>query len=790
MRARPKRIEFPALRLLEARRVSNARRMKLRHLLLLLLRIAVVIAVVLALTRPSLPPARYGLVWYEWLALALVVGAAIPVYRFLSHRAANEEAAEFLLRDRRARLRAFTVIGTAAAMLLCVGLPWGLRVSAEIESPRNDLADDIPVAAVFIFDTSVSMSYRHESLTRLDQARQIANDHLQSLPAGSRVAVTGTGPDDAIVFQADLAGAQSRIESLTTKPHVQTLNSVLREAVDIQRDDEQLVRSELGATDVSDLFSREIFIFTDLSKSAWSLSDQEGMRDLLLENKQLHVFVIDVSVEQPINLSLQNLRLSNDSTVAGRVVDLAVDVVRTTNGPSSATVEAYLVDELGQQSRVTAPAHVTLDGDSATAHMPIPVPRGAGFQAGLIRISSSDPLQADDLRYFSLGVQARPKVLLIADRKKDADHLRVALIANDTSPTSKPYYDCTFTSTSQIRRVSLSDYNVVCLVNCQRPDRELWDSLGEWVEDGGALFAVAGGLSPLVAERWNVEECESLLPALLLLRGTFRERSETFRFDTSHPITNAFEYDIESKTDFLGQSVRRYWKVRPDEDSRVIMSYTGPGNYPALLERQVGKGRSLMLTTAVDYTPNASKQWNDMPIHFSFLMFAEEIIQYLTGAADQRHNFVAGDAIEVLLPAGRQFDEYLLRRPGPRQTVGRVDASEQSVLIEDAHDPGHYLFRSRNTDGFRSEFAVNLEDGESDLTPVENTDLDDVLGEGRYSLVKSPAELQRAVMEGRLGVEVFPVLLGLLIMMFCGEHLMANYFYDEDAAPAPVPQNA
>ena len=36
MRSKPKRIEFPALRLLKSRKVSNSRRMQLRHLLLLL----------------------------------------------------------------------------------------------------------------------------------------------------------------------------------------------------------------------------------------------------------------------------------------------------------------------------------------------------------------------------------------------------------------------------------------------------------------------------------------------------------------------------------------------------------------------------------------------------------------------------------------------------------------------------------------------------------------------------------------------------------------------------------
>ena len=51
-------------------------------------------------------------------------------------------------------------------------------------------------------------------------------------------------------------------------------------------------------------------------------------------------------------------------------------------------------------------------------------------------------------------------------------------------------------------------------------------------------------------------------------------------------------------------------------------------------------------------------------------------------------------------------------------------------------------------------------------------------------------ELQRAVRVGRLGVEVFPVLMGLLILLFCAEHLMANFFYDEQPAEKAVAPTA
>ncbi len=54
MRRKPRRMEFPALRFVRRRHDTNQRQLRLRHLLLLLLRMAVIAIVAFALARPSL----------------------------------------------------------------------------------------------------------------------------------------------------------------------------------------------------------------------------------------------------------------------------------------------------------------------------------------------------------------------------------------------------------------------------------------------------------------------------------------------------------------------------------------------------------------------------------------------------------------------------------------------------------------------------------------------------------------------------------------------------------------
>ena len=76
LKSKPKKLLFPALRFLAARRQHNSRRMRIKHVWLLLLRMAVIGLFVIALARPKLPAANYQFVWTEWLGIAVVAAIA------------------------------------------------------------------------------------------------------------------------------------------------------------------------------------------------------------------------------------------------------------------------------------------------------------------------------------------------------------------------------------------------------------------------------------------------------------------------------------------------------------------------------------------------------------------------------------------------------------------------------------------------------------------------------------------------------------------------------------------
>jgi hypothetical protein len=785
MRSKPKRIEFPALRLLKSRKISNSRRMQLRHFLLLLLRTLLIAVVVLAIARPSLPAARYGLRWWEWLILALTAVASIAAYYFLTHRARMKQAASFDQKERRGRLRLWCVVlGTLAAMI-AVGVPWGLRVRAELSAPGNEATENVPVAAVFLVDTSISMNYQFENKTRLEEARTVIREHLGRFPAGSRAAISGLDPDDDIVFQADLTGAASRLDTLETTSVPDSINRRLKAAIQFQKDDRAQDQERLGTGGNSDTHAREIYILTDFSKAAWQQPDESGLSDLLKTTSWLQIYLVDVAVAQPINAAVSHLRWSEETSVSGRDLLMTMTVSSTSGGPTVMRLETLLLEN-GVETPIGAPQAVKIENGAAQVQTTLRVTGTQPFLEGIVRLTSEDPLQEDNVRSFTCGVRMKPNVLLIADRLEESLYLRNALQPIQLEQQGIKYCECTSVTTAQAGQQTLSDFDVVMLVNCQRPEEQLWERLRDFANSGGGVFVVAGS-NKIQPGAWMVSGAKDLLPGTPLRFVNFNTGPGHLSLITQqHPITKEFTDDETALVELSRSAFDRCWAVEVDPSSTTLLGFTGPGDRPALLERTVGQGYCVMFTSAMDNLRDGGSQWNNFVVdNWSFLMLTDKILQHLTGASSTRRNFIAGQPIVIPVPASQRFDQYLLRRPGLRQTRASLPAEESSVLLTDATDIGHYRLKPFESHSpFEAAFSINMRDEESDLEKIRDDQLTSMLPVNNLAIVHQIQDLQRAVRTGRLGVEVFPVLMGIIILLFCAEHLMANFFYDEETAAA------
>jgi hypothetical protein len=130
------------------------------------------------------------------------------------------------------------------------------------------------------------------------------------------------------------------------------------------------------------------------------------------------------------------------------------------------------------------------------------------------------------------------------------------------------------------------------------------------------------------------------------------------------------------------------------------------------------------------------------------------------------------------------MENYLFRTPDGAQQSRTVPPESSELTLVDTRLAGQYRVLDANPNSdFSVGFSVNAPAEESDLTPLTATDLDEMFGENRYRISRSLEELERIVTEGRLGQELFPQVLLLVIVFFCAEHLVSNRFYEADQQP-------
>ena len=162
-------------------------------------------------------------------------------------------------------------------------------------------------------------------------------------------------------------------------------------------------------------------------------------------------------------------------------------------------------------------------------------------------------------------------------------------------------------------------------------------------------------------------------------------------------------------------------------------------------------------------------------------------MQYLSGRSEATFNYLAGEDVFVRADGEPPLTNYLLRKPSGQQVPGVVPAGAASFAIRETDQLGHYGVLSADPQSkFASGFSINASPSESDFRRMNEDDLTQMFGEKRFSLSRDIATLQRRVTTGRLGEEVYPLILLLVLIVFCGEHFVANWFYSEEPAPEPA----
>jgi len=801
LRSKPKKLIFPALALLQQRKIQNSRRLKLRHLWLLLLRMLVIIAIVIALTRPSLPPANYSFSTYEIVMLLIIVVVAILSYAGLMKYLQRQNISHQTLNTRRTYSRGGVGAATFLLLLLLVFWPYQKRIFAELSEPTPAVSENIPVTAIFLFDTSLSMDYRLENQSRLDQAIEIASEHLSNLPAQSRVSVLHSSSEDISPYQSDLSAVQSRLKSLKTSAYSLYLDDRLRTAINRQEEDLKRNSNEQSTTQTQSTDSvREIYLYTDLARSAWRNQPSQLIKQQLEKLNWLGIYLIDVGVTNPQNIGISQINLSRESVTQGSAVTLKTEMVSSGITDENTVLELYTQNKSGQLikrdqrplSTMKSASDEQADdissdsGQSSRLEMSLPN-ISQKITQGELRITSSDPYLPDDVRYFTIVAEPPPEILIVSPDQKSAQLWSEALAPASLIALKKNRFQCKVVPLNTIDSIPLDNYAAIYLINVTSLPAAAWQSFTEYTEKGGGVCLILGsdGDAPeSMILSFNSEEAQDFLPLELLGSLKFIPPEYLDLENNQHSLFSYFQ-NLGGTGELSSMEVTRYWRVDPANRGQVIASYTDSRRSPAIVEQSLGRGKVVVFTTGID-----SKGWSQLLFaRWSYLAFADQLTRYLVHSRSNRTNYIAGEIVSYQWPSSAEnLTSFLLRTPDLKQLPVEVPAGKQQVFIPETTVAGHYqlIDNSSNNTRFSTGFSVNSSPGESDFQPITVEELNQFLGVERYSLARDTEDLKRTIRAGRLGVEVFPILATLLLLIFCLEHFTANFFYEIDQTPEPV----
>jgi hypothetical protein len=786
LRARPKRLVFPALRLLQQRRLQNVRRMRLRQLWLLLLRMALVAAIVLALARPALPPANYVPSFRESLVLAAVIALGLAAYFAVMIWWQQQRWPRHVLLTRRTMLRGGVGALTALVALLAFFWPYSRRVAAEITSPAPQAIDNLPVAAVLLCDTTPSMQYQFEGASRLDAARKIAAEQLGQFPAGSKATVLESTGDAPAVFTPDLTAVLNRLESLAVQSLAPALNDRLRAAIRFQEEDRRRTLAEQSSVAEDrrqDRFVREIYLLTDLAKSSWRDDAAQTLKDELAAVPWLGVYLVDVGIEHPVNSGVIDLKLSRPAAPAGGRVELTASLTSVGALRPEQTVELWIQGEDGQPTKRDQQSIVW--PTTGQAEVQFTVDRLSGdYLQGEVRLVTSDPLSFDNTGHLTLRVLPPLEVLIAVEQQDHASYLLQALRAlNDDGAGYRPKV----VPTASLLETDLSKFDVICLINAAQPPRELWDRLGKFVQDGGGVavflgansaFATAAGRRGIDPVAYKSQAAQAWLPAELKASLSFTPARQLDFRDSSHPLTQQLER-LGLLAELGDVDFHRYWKVTPHDSALTLARWNDDEGQPALLVRDVGRGRVLLFASSID-----SFAWNELPRRLPFLVMADQWLQMLSRLATTPHTLRVGDPVVLPLAGTPKSNDLLLRLPDFTQRRIDLPSGAREVALPSMTQPGHYqiVAAGATPHNYLAAFSANSVAGESDLRRLTESDLDGLLGAKRYSVARDLHQLNRSVNTGRLGQEVFGLIMAVLLLVFAWEQATATWFYQADEA--------
>ncbi|MCL2639735.1 MAG: VWA domain-containing protein, partial [Phycisphaerales bacterium] len=376
----------------------------------------------------------------------------------------------------------------------------------------------------------------------------------------------------------------------------------------------------------------------------------------------------------------------------------------------------------------------------------------------VVRVGSDESITPENTVYFNTRVMGRIPVVILngapsANRAADgAFFLGLALSPKGSPPFEVKVVDASIATPEDIKTAA-----VVFLADVDKLPTGMNQSLTELLQRGGGVMFLPG--ENVSANVFNSQFGE-LAPCRL--RGVLEGSKEGVSFsklDFGHAIFR--EFAMPNHGDFSGVRFYRWWDVRDyqgavnGEESRVLARFDD--GRPALLERQVGRGQSLLLASSTDL------RWTNFAEKAAvFQPFVHLAAKSMSIRTEPRTAYVVGE--ELPIPEGGEKLKVRSQKP-------EVDTLQSQGAGVVARRAGFYAVVDKGgNDVFV--YAVNVDSSEMDRAVVSADEIISAMEQPRDE--EMGVATDRAAAVEKDGGHLWWYVILAVAMLFAMELFVAN----------------
>jgi hypothetical protein len=588
-----------------------------------------------------------------WLHLRKRLGAPLPfpalplLQKVARKRAPKIRFRRYLLLVVRLLVVSLIVLSSAKPAVT-VRRPGGIRKGSSL-------------ALVVVLDNSMSMRLKGgDGQTLFEKAKVIADTELGRLRPGDAAALVTTCPQQETAKPAvdfDLVQAQQRLD--TTKPTYRRgrLKDALLTALDV--------------LEASPLTQREVLLITDLT--------DDGDMDQLppwSPGTGITLRVMDAGAEvRRANTAVDLLRVGPSAEGVAREVQVEAPVINYSKKKLK-SLDVILEVEGAEVARGTLKVPAKGRAVKRFTHRF----KGDGLFRGVVRIPD-DQLSEDNARFFSVHVSHSISALIIDGDYRPGSYHDEAFYLLRALETPMPK-DSPITSTvldvDTAVKTPLAGFDVVFLAGVAKLPPTLAGRLIEYVKGGGGVL-----ISPHEKDT-DLAPIEPILPARIRSIRQASRPGRAFRVGPVHHSHPVFQPFGGEPTGLEATVVWSHLLVEPDPSSERVTLVETKDGLPLLLERQVERGRSMLLGVTID------RAWSDLPIRPGFLPLVQRAARHLAGRLADRapKRVMVGEPVSIEVSQGMQ-----------RLTVRGPDKKDSVFTAQELDGRSHVEFRDTETPG-------------------------------------------------------------------------------------------